>query len=143
MRATKPTGMLMVVTYRCLIVDDNESFLAASRAMLQRQGVSVVAVARTVAEGLRCAEELTPDLILVDIDLGEDSGFDLARRLAERDHGVPVDVILISTHPEDDFVDLIGESPVLGFVSKSDLSKWAIEQVLRRSRSGGSDEASG
>ena len=143
MRTAKPTGMLSMMSFRCLIVDDNESFLAASRAVLQGQGVSVVAVAKTVAEGLLCAEQLTPDLVLVDIDLGEDSGFDLVRRLADTNHAVAMGVILISTHPEDDFADLIGESPALGFVSKSDLSKRAIEEVLSRSQSCGWEEASG
>ena len=94
--------------------------------------MSVVGVASTVAEGLKRAEELTPNLILVDIDLGEENGFELARKLAGRNHDAPFDVILISTHPEDDFADLIGESPARGFVSKSDLSRSAIEVVLRR-----------
>jgi DNA-binding NarL/FixJ family response regulator len=125
--------MLALMPLRCLIVDDNASFLAASRAVLHRQEVIVVAVARTVAEGLERAEELTPDLILVDIDLGEESGFELAWQLAGRAHAARCDVILISTHAEDDFADLIAESPALGFVSKSDLSRGAIEEVLRRS----------
>jgi DNA-binding NarL/FixJ family response regulator len=142
MRGVIAAGILLIVSLRCLIVDDNASFLAASRAVLQGQGVCVVGVARTVAEGLQRADELTPDLILVDIDLGEESGFDLARQLAGRVRVSPVDVILISTHPEDDFAELIGESPALGFVPKSDLSRSAIEIVLSRFDSGRSREAS-
>jgi DNA-binding NarL/FixJ family response regulator len=134
--------MLRIMGYlRCLIVDDNASFLAASRAVLDGQGMSVVGVARNIAEGLQRAEELTPDLILVDIDLGEESGFDLARQLARKAPS-PADIILISAHPEDDFADLIGDSPALGFVSKSDLSTTAIERVLGRSHPGGSGLAS-
>jgi DNA-binding NarL/FixJ family response regulator len=64
---------------RCLIVDDNAQFMEASRILLEGQGVSVVGVAMTAAEGLRGAEELQPDVVLVDINLGADSGFDLAR----------------------------------------------------------------
>lgn len=143
MRAATAAAILMSVSLRCLIVDDNASFLAASRAVLQGQGVSVVGVARTVSEGLQRAVELDPDIILVDIDLGEESGFDFVRQLACSVHVGPVDVILISTHPEDDFADLIGESPALGFVSKSDLSRSAIEVVLRRFGTGGLEEASG
>jgi DNA-binding NarL/FixJ family response regulator len=123
-------------------VDDNGAFLAASRAVLQGRDMSVVAVAKTVAEGLKRAEELTPDLILVDINLGEESGFDLARQLACRGHATTAGVILISTHPEDDFADLIADSPAVGFVSKSDLSPRAIEEVLRRSDSDCSREVS-
>jgi DNA-binding NarL/FixJ family response regulator len=143
MRVPWTAAMLMFVSFRCLIVDDNASFLAASRTVLQGQGVIVVGIARTVAEGLQRADELAPDLILVDIDLGEESGFDLARQLAGRDHGAPANVILISTHPEDDFADLIGESPALGFVPKSDLSRSAIEMVLARFRPRDLDEACG
>jgi DNA-binding NarL/FixJ family response regulator len=136
MRTTTTGAMLVSVSFRCLIVDDNASFLAASQAVLQGQGVRVVGIARTIAEGLERADELRPDLILVDIDLGEESGFDLARKLAGRADHTPVHIILISAHPEEDFADLIGESPALGFVPKSDLSRSAIEVVL--SRPGGS-----
>jgi DNA-binding NarL/FixJ family response regulator len=113
-------------------VDDNESFLAASSAVLQRQGVCVIAMARTVAEGLLSAEEHTPDLILTDIDLGDESGFDLVRQLAGSVRAAPGKVILISAHPEDDFADLVSESHAVGFISKSDLSKPAIEAILGR-----------
>jgi DNA-binding NarL/FixJ family response regulator len=113
-----------------LIVDDNASFLEASRTLLERQGLTVIGVASSAAEGLRRAAELKPDVILIDIDLGDDSGFDLARELAQTAHHTPANLILISTHREEDFADLIAESPVLGFVAKSDLSKHAIQQIL-------------
>jgi DNA-binding NarL/FixJ family response regulator len=116
---------------RCLIVDDNVSFIEASRSLLERQGISVVGVAMTVAEGLQGAEELEPDVVLVDIDLGVDSGFDCARQLTDGGGPVASKVILISTHPEEDFADLVAESPALGFVAKSDLSARAIEDLLR------------
>jgi DNA-binding NarL/FixJ family response regulator len=116
---------------RCLIVDDNPSFLHASRALLEAQGVNVVGVATTAARGLQSADELEPDVVLVDIDLGTDSGFDLARQLTDGNGRVPSNVILISTYPEDDFADLIAASPALGFVPKSDLSVEAIEKLLR------------
>jgi DNA-binding NarL/FixJ family response regulator len=117
---------------RLLIVDDNERFLAASRAMLQRQGLEVIAVARSTAEGLLRAQLLRPDLVLVDIGLGEDSGFELVRQLASDDDTADLNVILISTQSEDDFAELIRESPAVGFVSKWELSRSAIEEVLRR-----------
>jgi DNA-binding NarL/FixJ family response regulator len=114
----------------CLIVDDNASFLEASRTLLERQGLTVIGVASSAAEGLRRAAELKPEVILIDIDLGEDSGFDLARELAQTAHDIPANLILISTHREEDFADLIAESPALGFIAKSDLSKHAIQQIL-------------
>jgi DNA-binding NarL/FixJ family response regulator len=111
-------------------VDDNASFLEASRTLLERQGLKVVGVASSVADGLRRAAELKPQVILIDIDLGGDSGFDLARELARNADHSAASLILISTHREEDFADLIAESPALGFIAKSDLSKHAIQQIL-------------
>jgi two-component system nitrate/nitrite response regulator NarL len=132
MRAARPGAMLRPMVVRLLIVDDNERFLAASRAILQRQGLEVIAVARSTAEGLLRAQLLRPDLVLVDIGLGEDSGFELVRQLASDDDTADLNVILISTQSEDDFAELIRESPAVGFVSKWELSRSAIEEVLRR-----------
>lgn len=119
-----------MIAMRCLIVDDNASFLGASRSLLERQGLSVVGVASTGAEGLQLAAELAPDLILLDVDLGEDSGFNVARQLASTDGAARFQVILISTHPEDDFAELVAQSPAVGFIAKSDLSVAAIERLL-------------
>jgi CheY-like chemotaxis protein len=72
-----PEAMML----RCLIVDDSPHFLDAARGLLERQGITVVGVASTSAEALRRAQELRPDVTLVDIDLGGESGLELARRL--------------------------------------------------------------
>jgi CheY-like chemotaxis protein len=69
---------------RCLIIDDSPRFLDAARGLLERQGVTVVGVASTSAEALQRVEELRPDVTLLDIDLGGESGLDLARRLHDR-----------------------------------------------------------
>ena len=116
---------------RYLIVDDSASFLAASRRLLERQGLNVVGVASTTRECLRRVSELAPDVILVDVDLGEDSGFELARRLARLSIGS--DVIFISMHPVDDYGDLVAGSGALGFLTKADLSRETIEELVRSS----------
>jgi DNA-binding NarL/FixJ family response regulator len=118
------------MTLCCLIVDDSASFLRAARALLEREGVVVVGVASTGVEALHKIEESRPDVVLVDIDLGGESGFDIARRLAEDGTIPPSSVILISTHSGEDFSDLIAQSKVAGFLSKSDLSTAAIKQLL-------------
>ena len=64
-----------------LIVDDNWLFLEAARDRLEREGLRVVGVAATSAEALHRAEELRPDVVLVDVMLRGESGFELARRL--------------------------------------------------------------
>jgi len=88
----------------------------------------VVGVASNSAEALQQVRALRPDLILVDIGLGEESGFDLARLLA-RD-GPGGEVILISAGAEADYAELIAESPAAGFLVKSELSARAIGQIL-------------
>ncbi len=119
---------------RCLLVDDNEAFLQTASLLLQREGLTVAGVASTIAGGLRQARALRPDVILIDIGLGQESGFDLARLLA-RDggrgaRGADAGVILISTGAEADYADLIAESPAAGFLPKSDLSARAITRIL-------------
>jgi len=114
---------------RCLIVDDNPQFLEVARDLLRREGIDVVGVASTGAEALERADELRPEVTLVDIDLGDESGFDVVQRLAAATDGTSR-VILISTYAETDFADLISASPAVGFVPKSDLSASAISLIL-------------
>jgi len=118
------------VPTRCLIVDDNESFLEVVRVLLEREGLSVAGVASTSAEALGLFETLHPDVVLVDIFLGEESGLDLARHLAEDGQGDPATVILISTHSEDDLADIIAASPAAGFLPKTELSAKAIRRIV-------------
>lgn len=116
------------MTLRVLIVDDNASFLDAARVLLERQGLGVAGVAMTTSEALQQATALQPDVVLVDISLGRESGFELAQRLSEGHSQAAV--ILISTHAESDFADLIAESPATGFLPKLDLSADEIRRIL-------------
>jgi two-component system, NarL family, nitrate/nitrite response regulator NarL len=111
---------------RVLIVDDSVSFLKAARVLLEREGLSVVGVASTTREALERAEELRPDVILVDITLASESGFDVARRVAQHERCGEPAVILISTHAEEDFADLIDACPAAAFLPKSELSADAV-----------------
>jgi len=113
-----------------LIVDDNRLFLEAARDRLEREGLRVVGVASTSAEALRRAEELRPEVVLVDVMLGTESGFELARRLAvhHRDNGPAV--ILISTYSAADYAGPIAESPAAGFLPKQELSADAIRRII-------------
>jgi CheY-like chemotaxis protein len=113
-----------------MIVDDNESFLRVARELLEREGIVVVGVATTGAEALRMARHVQPELILVDIDLGSESGLELARSLPAHSVGKAPQVILTSAHSQRDFEELIEASPAAGFVSKGELSANAILGVL-------------
>ena len=117
---------------RCLIVDDNAAFRAASRLLLEREGLHVVGVAANASACLERVEKLRPDIVLVDVDLGEDSGFDVAHQLAQAPRtGVAPRVIFISTHAEHDYAELVADSQAVGFLNKSVLSRDAIESMLR------------
>ena len=117
------------MTMRVLLVDDSAAFIVAARRLLEREGLQVVATATTGAEALEKALEVAPDVSLVDIDLGGESGFDVVRSLHESAGG-PFRAVLISSHSPEDFADLVAESAAAGFVSKSRLSAAAIREVL-------------
>jgi two-component system nitrate/nitrite response regulator NarL len=130
MRGQHHGGHPGAMALRCLLVDDSARFLSAARALLEREGFEVE-VASTGAEAARRTGELRPDVVLLDIDLGTESGFELARRLHMRvSSGDGPRIILISTHAERDFEELIAASPAIGFLTKSALSAGAIQEML-------------
>ena len=89
----------------------------------------VVGTASSIAEALLRASELRPDVVLIDIALGTENGFDLARRLAGG-HASGLAVIMISSGAEDDYADLVAASPALGFLPKAELSADGIRRIL-------------
>ncbi len=111
---------------RCLLVDDNARFLEAAKVLLERGGASVVALAGSGRDALVYARELRPDIALLDIDLGGESGFDVADLLA----GVVPHLIMVSAHAREDFEELIADSPALGFLPKSSLSVEAVGAMV-------------
>jgi DNA-binding NarL/FixJ family response regulator len=119
---------------RCLIVDDSAYLVNAARDLLEHGGITVVGVASTGAEALRCFEELRPDVTLVDVHLGGENGFELAEQLHRSGPPAPSPVILISTHAEQDLADWIATSPAIGFLSKIALSPGAIRDLVASAR---------
>ena len=114
----------------CLIVDDNEYFLRAAQVLLEREGLVVIGVTSTSDEAVRQVETLHPDVVLVDIFLGEENGLDLAERLSETSAGDRPTVILISTHSDRDAAELIASSVAAGFLQKTELSAAAVRNVV-------------
>jgi CheY-like chemotaxis protein len=117
-----------LVGFTVLIVDDNAAFLDAARTLLEAEGLSVIALASTGSEAVAFCFALKPELALVDVTLSGESGFDVARQLSEL--AAPPTVILVSTHDEGDFLELITESPARGFLPKSKLSAEAIRRLM-------------
>jgi DNA-binding NarL/FixJ family response regulator len=117
------------MSLQCLIVDDHQPFLKVARAKLERQGMAVVGVAANGTEALRQARELSPDVALVDISLGTESGFDVAREISPHVGSV----ILISSddhYEDDDYAELIAGSLAVGFLSKANLSADVISRLV-------------
>jgi DNA-binding NarL/FixJ family response regulator len=121
-----------VVQLRYLIADDSAPFLEASRTLLLTEGLDVIGTAATAAECVGLARKLNPDVILVDVDLGSDSGLALADRLSEA--SAHWRVILMSTRSVEDYAELVAASDAVGFITKTELSRSAIERVLGAAR---------
>ena len=98
--------------------------------LLEAQGIEVVGGAGSPAEALAQIAELRPDVALIDIDLGRESGLALAGRVHDEAIGAVPKVILISTHDESEFADLIEATPAVGFLSKTELSAATIRRML-------------
>jgi CheY-like chemotaxis protein len=108
---------------RCLIVDDNEEFLVSASRLLESQGLEIAGRASTSAEAAELVTRLQPDVVLVDVQLGDEDGLQLARRLTATSAGR---VIMISTHGEADLADLCESTGAVGFLHKTALSAGAI-----------------
>jgi DNA-binding NarL/FixJ family response regulator len=112
-----------------LIVDDHPSFRASARALLQAEGFEVVGEAADGAEALRAVEELHPDVVLLDVQLPDTDGFDVAAQLTRRNASAPA-VVLTSSRDGSDFGPLVKYSGARGFVPKAELSAEALAGLL-------------
>jgi DNA-binding NarL/FixJ family response regulator len=113
---------------RCLIVDDSSRFLTSARELLELQGLVIVGTATNGEEALDRTRSLRPDVVLVDVVLGDESGIELAGRIVGT---VPsTTVVLVSSHDREDFGDLIERSAAAGFIRKRSLSASTIAALL-------------
>ena len=118
------------VRLSCLIVDDSEEFQASASRLLSAQGMTITGCAVSIEEALRKAASLRPDVVLVDVELGDEDGIELAAQLAESAAATPV--ILISIRDREELSELIRGSPARGFLSKDALDASSIAQLLGR-----------
>jgi DNA-binding NarL/FixJ family response regulator len=111
-----------------LIIDDHDGFRAFARALLLAEGFDVVGEAEDGASGLEAVEQLGPDLVLLDVQLPDLDGFEVAERLAA-DADPPV-VVLVSTRDATAYGRRLAETTAQGFISKGELSGAALAAVL-------------
>jgi DNA-binding NarL/FixJ family response regulator len=114
------------VARRILIVDDYETFRSSARTLLESEGYEVVGEAEDGEGALRLAEELNPEVVLLDVHLPDLHGFDVADRLRRLDD--PPQVVLVSSRA--DYRSVVGSTGAAGFVPKDELSAEAIEALL-------------
>jgi DNA-binding NarL/FixJ family response regulator len=112
-----------------LLVDDHAGFRAQARVLLANAGFDVVAEAEDAAGALETARSLRPEVILLDVQLPDGNGFDLARAILDGDD--PPIVILISSREAADYGTQIDQSGARGFISKAELSVGAITALVR------------
>jgi CheY-like chemotaxis protein len=117
-----------------LIVDDHDGFRRFVRGPLEAAGFTV-AEAATGAEATEAARTVRPGLVLLDIQLPDFDGFEVARRLAADPAGGPAPVVVLtSTREASDYGGRIAASPAAGFLPKDQLSGAALRRFLARER---------
>ena len=121
-------GDAVGVTFRCLIVDDSEGFLASAARLLDSQGVAVVGRATSSEIALRLVDALHPDVVLVDLELGDEDGIELTKDITERSPSTRV--VLISAHDWDELDELVLECGAAGFLAKRDIGVGAITTLI-------------
>ena len=111
-----------------LVVDDHPSFRASARAVLEADGFQVIGEAADGTSALRQCLQLCPDLVLLDVQLPDMTGFDVCAELRSR--GAAPDVVLVSSRDASDYGELVEASGALGFVSKAELCGDTVSALL-------------
>jgi DNA-binding NarL/FixJ family response regulator len=111
-----------------LIVDDHAPFRALARALLQFEGFEVVGEAADARSALDAVARLRPSVVLLDVQLPDLDGFEVARRLAQA--GDPPAIVLVSSRDSSSYRRRLADSPARGFIPKDDLSGAAVAALV-------------
>jgi DNA-binding NarL/FixJ family response regulator len=111
-----------------LIVDDHPSFRASARELLEAEGFDVVGEAEDGASALEAIHRLKPDVVLLDVQLPDMNGFDVATKVTANGSGAAI--VLVSSRDGSDFGPLVERSGARGFIPKAELSGAALLSLL-------------
>jgi DNA-binding NarL/FixJ family response regulator len=111
-----------------LIVDDHAGFRGTARALLEAEGFEVVGEASDGKSAIAETDRLHPQLVLLDIQLPDVDGFQVAERLDETSD--PPTVVLTSSRAESTYRRRLRQSPARAFIPKSELSGAALAELL-------------
>jgi DNA-binding NarL/FixJ family response regulator len=116
---------------RVLIVDDQEPFRAVARTVVEMtDGFEVIGESETGEDSVSSARELSPDLVLMDVNLPGINGLEATRQiLAEHAGGKPVVVLVLSTYEAAEYGPQAEEAGAAGFISKSEFSPERLEEA--------------
>lgn len=114
-----------------LVVDDHPAFRASVRRLLESEGYRVIGEAGDGRTGLAAAAELKPDVVVLDVQLPDVDGFEVAEHIDAAADGSSPAIVLVSSRERSDFGPLLDTAPVRGFVSKSELTGEALSELLR------------
>ena len=115
------------MTVRVLIVDDQEPFRMAARMVVEiTDGFEVVGEAETGEDSVRMAEELRPDLVLMDVNLPGINGLDATRQILA-EGGASVVVLLLSTYEEEEYAPRAAECGAAAYIPKSSFGPDRLE----------------
>jgi len=116
------------MTMTALVVDDHAGFRTSARFLLELEGFEVVGEAADGATAITAAERLHPDVVLLDVQLPDGQGYDVAREILAR--GLDARIVLVSSRDESDYGDSIRDSGAIGFVTKGELSGDRLRALL-------------
>ncbi|HET6506223.1 MAG TPA: response regulator transcription factor [Baekduia sp.] len=116
---------------KVLIVDDHPSFRSAARLLLEHEGFEVIGEAENGEMGIERTTQLHPDIVLLDVNLPDLDGFDVATRITKADGEHLPKIVLTSSRDPREFGPLVGASGASGFVPKGELSAARINALLR------------
>jgi DNA-binding NarL/FixJ family response regulator len=111
-----------------LIVDDHAGFRARARTLLESEGFDVVGEAADANAALAATRELAPDVVLLDVQLPDLDGFEVAKQLTSNGGGPAV--VLISSRSATDLGSLVHSSGACGFIAKDELSGDRLRSLL-------------
>jgi DNA-binding NarL/FixJ family response regulator len=111
-----------------LIVDDHAGFRLSARRILEVDGYEIVGEAEDGRSAIEAARRLEPDIVLLDVNLPDLDGFEVARQIA-KEPGAPA-IVLTSSHDREDFGDSLPSSRAAGFVPKDELCGAAVAALI-------------
>jgi DNA-binding NarL/FixJ family response regulator len=110
-----------------IVVDDHPSFRASARALLEDAGLDVIGEATDGASALELVKRLRPDVVLLDVQLPDMTGFDVCVECGDVDG---IAVVLVSSRDDSDYRGLIEQCGARGFIPKGELTGDAVAALL-------------